>query len=119
MMKKVIRFWTDPNQICYGKVKLDYVDSKAINQFLNNDLQFSEVSCLEMLDRIDRIMDRVNQSYEMTGNCCTVILSNPNISIINEYTNDVSENLDIKDFRIIIEKWLEFISTREPIEFSW
>lgn len=115
-----INFGINSEQIPYGEVNINYiVNNKAINQFLNNDIQFNEISCLEIIDKINEVLSEISTCYETTGNCCTLIVNEYDISIINEYTEDMSEKIKIMDFKIILEKWLEFIKTRNPIEYSW
>ena len=119
-MRIKLNFWIHTDRIPYGKVEIDYIsNNKAINQFLNNDIQFSKISCLNIIEKANEILSGTSNYYETTGNCCTLIIKSSNVSIINEYTEDVSEEIDLVDFKIILEKLLEFIKTKMPIEYSW
>ena len=119
-MKIKINFWINSEQIPYGEVNINYItNNKAINQFLNNDIQFNKVSCLEIIEKTNKVLNGINKYYETTGNCCTLVVNKHNVSIINEYTEDISEKINITDFKIILAHWLEFIKTRNPIEYSW
>ena len=104
----------------YPLIEMSYLNSSdAIKDFLGGDIQYNIQSCSEWIDMIKEAENEINFFYESFGNCCTITITSHAVTIRNEYTNQVSENIKLRDMSIILEKWLEQIKTGETIEFSW
>ena len=120
-MKNSIYFYNDPdeNRFTIASVYLKGNRTYPIQDFLRGDIQIGKDSCSEWLDRVNRAKEINNYFYDSFGNCCTTTVTHQGVTIENEYTGDIVKNISLDDMQIILEKWLEFIINREPIEFSW
>ena len=92
---------------------------KTLYSFLFGDIQFSEDSCKSWLKVVDEAKDNNDYFYDSFGNCCTTTITNQGVTIENEYTGYIVENISLNDMQIILEKWLYFIKTRNPVEYCW
>ena len=102
------------------KINISYAkNSRSISSFLSGDIQTRRENCLDYLGHIFKAKNDVNYFYDSFGNCCTITITHQGVTIENEYTKDIAKDIKLDDMKIILEKWLEFITTRKPIEYSW
>ena len=92
---------------------------KTLYSFLFGDIQYSEDSCESWIKVVNEARKSENYFYDSFGNCCTTTVTSSGVTIENEYTEDIAKDIKLDDMEIILEKWLEFIKKREPIEFGW
>ena len=120
--KNYIHFYNHPdnNRVTVEVVKLSYIlnNFHSIQSFLGGDIQTRE-NCLDYLGHIFKAKKDPNYFYDSFGNCCTITITHRGVTIENEYTKEIAKDIKLDDIKIILEKWLEFITTREPIEYSW
>ena len=117
---KKIKIWYGfENNECI-EISISNLESpRTLYSFLFGDIQFSEDSCKSWIVIINEAKDVHNYFYDSFGNCCTTTVTHQGVTIENEYTGDIVKNISLDDMQIILEKWLEFIRNRKPLEFSW
>lgn len=71
------------------------------------------------MNQIHQAKENIDYFYDSFGNCCTIAVTHKGVTIENEYTEDTIEDIKLDEMEVILEKWLEFIKTRQPIEYSW
>lgn len=120
-MKKSIHFYNHPDDsdFAVAAVKIREYETYSIQDFLRGDIQTRIENCSDWLHHIIKAKNNTDYFYDSFGNCCTTIVTHQGVTIENEYTGDIVKNIKLDDMQIILEKWLRFIETREPIEFSW
>ena len=102
------------------KINISYVqNSRSISSFLSGDIQMGTENCLDWLYHVMKAKDNSDYFYDSFGNCCTTTVTHQGVTIENEYTGDIVKNISLDDMQIILAHWLEFIKTRNPIEYSW
>ena len=121
IMKNYLHFYNhaEDNRVAVASVKMEGKWAYAIQDFLRGDIQIGEESCLDWLNRVIEAQKQFDYFYDSFGNCCTTTITHQGATIDNEYTEYIAEDIKLDDMKIILEKWLEFITTRKPIEYSW
>jgi hypothetical protein len=121
-MSNHLEFYNHPDDegAVVVSVNIDYLDnSYPIQDFIRGDIQIDTKSCLTWIKTITEAENTKDFFYDSFGNCCTATVTFNGVDIENEYTEDKARNIHLADMKLILEKWLDFTKTREPIEFSW
>ena len=117
---KKINIWRGSEDNEHIEIFIPNLESpNTLYSFLYGDIQFSEASCKRWIAIVNEAQIDLNYFYDSFGNCCTTTITHQGVTIENEYTKDIANDIKLDDMKIILEKWLEFVTTREPIEFSW
>jgi hypothetical protein len=104
----------------YPLVEMAYLDSSdAIRDFLGGDIQYDARSCSEWIDVIEKAERETDFFHESFANCCTITITSNGVTIENEYTKKKSTDISLQDMHIILQKWLEQLTSGEVIEYSW
>jgi hypothetical protein len=104
----------------YPLVEISYLDnSDAIRDFLGGDIQYDTKSCSEWINVIEQARNESDYFYDSFGNCCTITITSSGVTIENEYTKQIAKDIRLQDMNIILEKWLEQLTTKETVEYSW
>ena len=120
-MKNTINFYNhdEDNRVAVAAVKIGDGWAYAIQDFLRGDIQIRIENCSDWLHRVVKAKNDVDYFYDSFGNCCTTTITHQGVTIENEYTGYIVENISLDDMQIILEKWLDFIKTRNPVEYCW
>ena len=109
----------DDSGFVVASVKIEGNRTYPIQDFLRGDIQIGKESCSDWLNHVMKAQQAPDYFYDSFGNCCTTTITHQGVTIDNEYTEYIAKDIKLDDMKIILEKWLEFITTREPIEYSW
>ena len=120
-MTNTIYFYNDPdeNRFIIATVYLKNNRIYPLQDFLRGDIQIGTENCLDWLNHVIKAKEINDYFYESFGNCCTTTVTHQGVTIENEYTDDIVKNICLNDMQIILEKWLDFIKTRNPVEYCW
>jgi hypothetical protein len=115
-----IKIWNDFENNENIEISLPNLESpKTLYSFLYGDIQFSEASCNHWIEAIANAQIDPDYYCESFGNCCTIYVNHNGIKIENEYTQETCENIQLDSMKIILESWLQYIQSREAVEYSW
>jgi len=86
-------------------------ENQVLADFLMGDVQGSLYGIQELINACTLVERREVPKWEGTGNAHTVIISRDSVEIFNEYTEGSLSISDVKEFKMYLNKWKEFISS--------
>jgi hypothetical protein len=112
---------TDEIESEVAEVRLTYLEKYyPVQIFLSSEIRESIERAREYLDLINRAQEDENFSYDFSaGNSCWIIINKKKVDIECDYINEISENIELSDMKIIIEKWIEFLKNKKKVEYNW
>ena len=119
--KNSVSFYNHPDDNGFVVASINMKGNRVhpIQDFLRGDIQTGAENCFVWLHRVIEAKSDPDYFYDSFGNCCTTTVTHQGVTIENEYTKDIVKDIALDDMKIILAKWLDFIKTREPIEYSW
>jgi hypothetical protein len=112
---------TDDIESEVAEVRLIYLEKYyPVQIFLSTEIRENLERAGEYLDLINRAQEDENFFYDFsTGNSCWMIINKKKVNIECDYINEISENIDLNDMKIILEKWIEFLRSKRKVEYNW
>jgi hypothetical protein len=112
---------TDKIESKVAEVRLTYLNKYyPVQIFLSSEIRDGLERAREYLELINKAQADDKFSYDFsTGNSCWIVISDKKVNIECGYINEISENIDLNDMKIILEKWVEFLESRKKVEYSW
>ena len=107
----------DPGYAEIADIRLkDRMPSQEMTHFLSSFV--SKESCEAWLLTI-----KVSKMYsrffaETSTDAFLIELNEVGMRVVNQFTGN-GEEIELSNVQIIFEKWLEFLESNKPIEFSW
>lgn len=112
---------TDEIESEVAEVRLTYLEKYyPVQIFLSSEIRENIGRAREYLDLIDRAQEDEKFSYDFSaGNSCWIIINKKKVNIECDYINEISENIEPNDMKIILEKWVEFLESKKKVEYTW